>query len=53
MVRILIMTAYDKVLIAIQNKPQNGHAIANQQNKINLKIANLEIENMISSICGK
>ena len=41
------MKAFNKVLQAIQNTPQNGHAIANQQNKLSLAKANTEIRKMM------
>ena len=46
------MKAFDKVLQVIQNQPQNGHAVANQKNKISLLIASLEIKEMMSLKCG-
>jgi|LGOV01.1.fsa_nt_gb hypothetical protein len=44
------MKAFNKVLQAIQNKPQNGHAIANAQNKVSLAKANKEIKTMMGSL---
>jgi hypothetical protein len=41
------MSVYYKVLCAIQNRPQNGHAIANQQNKLSLAKARRELEKMM------
>jgi hypothetical protein len=41
---------FEKVLNAIQNKTQNGHAIANAQNKVSLAAAKREIETMLKEI---
>lgn len=41
------MRVYFKVLEAIQNKPQNGHAIANAQNKLSLAKANEDFKKML------
>ncbi|WP_373069879.1 hypothetical protein [Sulfurimonas sp.] len=41
------MSAFNKVLEAIQGKPQNGHALANLQNKASLAKAKKEIEEML------
>lgn len=37
------MSAFIKVLEKIQGKKENGHAIANQKNKLSLAKANAEI----------
>jgi hypothetical protein len=44
------MSAFFKVLEAIQSKSQNGHAIANTKNKISLAAAKRKIETMLKEI---
>jgi len=42
------MKVFEKVLNAISNAPVNGHAVANQKNRLSLAKANLEIRDMLS-----
>ena len=44
------MSAYNKVLNAIQGKPENGHAIANQKNEVSLRKANSDIGDMFKRV---
>jgi len=44
------MKVFEKVLNAIENKQINGHAVANQKNRLSLAKANLEIRDMLSKI---
>jgi len=41
------MKVFNKVLEHIQGKKENGHAIANQKNKLSLVVANEEIKKMM------
>lgn len=44
------MSAYQKVLAAIQNKPHNGHACVNAHNTKSLTIAYEEIKKLLKEI---
>lgn len=44
------MKVFQKVLIAMQGRPQNGHALANAKNKITLAQAKKDIEKKLTGI---